>query len=263
MNKESGFSNLSKHVQSAIKKKITSEKPWLLSPFNAIAKKMVGQKKVDDAYWKYFQKPIISADMAGGRLAQKGLDKLTGKKGKLFKDKMLLQTEKPNKRSAFSKADESTGNKEYEVHSLMAPANKAGKVVIPLLGTIKADEMIKKHRENKKGAKMSNNITESDLQKTAAMLTHLKDTKNLLTKEAKATELLYKQAELGQVALPKTYGEYREKVAELLGKDLDVVEEAIKMASSTEEENSFGGLDNNQVKVTSARDSFNMAIMDN
>lgn len=257
MEKESGFSSLGKHVQRGIRKAVAEEKPWLLSPINYVAKKMVGKKKVDDFYWKYLQKPTIKADMAGGTLAQKGLDKLTGKKGTFFKEKKLLDTSRKN--SSRLGRDSSTGKKEYELPSLMAPVNKAGKVVIPLLGTMKAEEILKKRRK-KQGANMNNNITKAELQKTAAMLTHLKDQKNGLKKEAKATELLYKQAELGQVALPKTFAEYREKVAELLSKDLDVVEEAIKMASSTEEINSMDSL-GGPLKVTDARTSFNNAII--
>jgi len=94
------------------------------------------------------------------------------------------------------------------------------------------------------------------------MLEHLNERTAKMEKEAKATELLYKQAEMGQVRFPQTHAEYQEKIAELLSKDLNVVEEAIKMASSTEDSNTFGGLDNNEVKVLSARDQFNASIVE-
>lgn len=113
---------------------------------------------------------------------------------------------------------------------------------------------------------MKEKITKADLRKTAAMLTSLNGQNLQLMKEAKATELLYKQAELGQISLPKTYAELKEKVARLLSKDLNVVEEAIKMASSTEELSSFGSLEAGSNSVgsnhNSAHQMFQQTIVD-
>lgn len=246
MKKKGSVSKLPSLVQKGLREAMKSEKPLLLFPFNWAAKKIVGPKRVDDFYWKAIQKPILDVDTGLGRLGQKAL----GKNSKFFKDKKILPTKKSK--------GEYTGSEEVEIPSIMAPASKAGKVVLPLLGAVKIEEMANKMKE---GNNMNQKVvTKSDLQKTAAMLTHLKDSNGQLKKEAKATELLYKQAEMGQISMPKTYAEFQEKVAELLSKDLNVVEEAIKMASSSEEVNSFGGLEGPATKVVTARDAFNMAI---
>lgn len=248
MRKEGGVSSLPKAVRKGLRKAMSEEKPFLLAPVNWLASKVVGKGKVDDLYWKGIQKPILDVDVALGQKAQKLTDKLTGKSGKLFKEQKLLETGK--------RVGSQTGKREFDIPSVLAPASKAGKIVIPTLGAIKLEEMVRgKNMSDKK-------ITKSDLQKTAAMLSHLNEKRAELEKKAKATELLYKQAEMGQIKFPETYADYREKVAELLSKDLNVVEEAIKMASSTEETNSFDGLEVKQANVTNARDRFAMSIVE-
>jgi len=48
-------------------------------------------------------------------------------------------------------------------------------------------------------------------------------------KRARATQLIYKQAELGYVEVPRTYNELQQKVASLMNQDLTVVEKAIEI----------------------------------
>lgn len=249
MKKEATVSSLPKAIQAGLRKAMANEKPFLLFPVNWLAGKAVGKQAVDDFYWKFLQKPILDADIALGRGAQYLSDKVTRKSGKLFKDTKLLEMGR-------GKGLE-TGKKEYLLPSITAPVNKAGKLVIPTLGAIKLEEMIR-------GKDMSENnqINQADLQKTASMLKELNEKRAHFEKRAKATELLYKQAELGQIKFPQTFDDYQEKVAELLSKDLDVVEEAIKMASATDE-NSFGGHLEKQAKVLNARDNFAMSIVEN
>jgi hypothetical protein len=229
MDKQAGFSSLPASVRAGLKRSVSVEKPFLLSPLNWLGSKAFGQKKVDDLYWKLIQGPILKTDIALGSMAQKGADKLGKGFGSVFTESKLLD--------AGRKKGLATGKKEYTIPSAMAPVSKASKFVIPLLGAMKLDEIVKGKKD------MNNKITKADLKKTAAMLTTLQGQRTQLQKEAKATELLYKQAELGQIIFPKTHAEYKEKVAQLLGKDLTVVEEAIKMASSSEELSSFGILE--------------------
>ncbi|RLA62733.1 MAG: hypothetical protein DRQ88_13305 [Epsilonproteobacteria bacterium] len=81
---------------------------------------------------------------------------------------------------------------------------------------------------------------EGMLRKTASLLTNISGQNQTFMKERRATELLYKQASIGKIVFPQTFEEYQEKVAELMGKDLDIIEEAIKLASEYTQENSLG-----------------------
>lgn len=259
MEKKAGFSSLSKTIQNGVRKAVASEKPFFLAPINYLASKATSAKKVDDFYWKYLQKPIIEADMYLGGKARSGLKFITKGEGNLFRDKKILPTLTANGRE--------TGGREYLLDSILAPATKASAFVLPVLGTMKLEEMLKgtddSQTQDLYNGENMDVINEQDLQKTAAMLEHLNEERTSFEKKAKATELLYKQAEMGQIKFPQTHAEYQEKVAELLSKDLNVVEEAIKMASSTEEINSMGGHLTKQAKVTNARDNFAMSIVEN
>jgi len=250
MKKQAGGASLPRAIRKGIKKSLEGETPFLLAPVNWAAKKKLGDKKVHDFYWKYFQKPLVKADIGAGMLAQKGTKAITrGRGGGLWTEKKVLPTGKPGKHG--------TGGKEYEIPSALAPVSKAGKFAIPLLGAMKLEEMVSGRK------KMSDKkiVKEADLKKTAEMLVRLNDERNMLQKEAKATELLYKQAELGQIKMPATFAEYQEKVAELLGKDLNVMEEAIKMASSAEND-TLGGLDSTPGKGVDAQTAFQNALLD-
>jgi hypothetical protein len=239
-----GFNSLPKAVQSGFKRIVAEERPFMLAPFNWIAGKAFGKKKVDEAYWKVMS-PIIKADTWLGSAAQK-ITPTKGLKKLLWEHKVVLPTER----------GAATGV-EYSVPALSAPIKKVGPLGIGMLGTMKAEELLKERK------KMSNKpiIKEADLKKAAEMLTCLKGQNSKLKKEAKATELLYKQAEMGQIQFPKSYAEFQEKVAELSGKNLDVVEEAIKMASSAEAD-TLGGLDGEPVKGD-PRSMFARSILEN
>jgi hypothetical protein len=248
MEKEARFSRLPSAVQEGIRKAMAGEKPLLLYPVNKLMEKVVGKKAVDDFYWKALQKPVIQADVALGSGAQKITDTITSKADKLFKTKKVLP--------AGGAKGSYTGGKEYEIPSILAPAEALGALVLPTLGAMKLEEMVRG------GKQMENKVTKADLQKTAHMLKDLNEKRAHFEKRAKATELLYKQAEMGSIRFPQTFDEYEEKVAELLSKDLNVVEEAIKLGSSTEE-NSLGGHLTKEAKVTNARDNFAMSIVEN
>ena len=232
---------------------MAGETPFFLSPLAWGAKKILGSKKVDKAVWKYFQAPIVKADVALGEQAQR-LSKAMGGSGKLFSEAKVLPMSKA--RGKF------TGGKEVLVPSFVAPAGKAGKIVIPMLGMMKAEELLKKEKK----MDQPKNITQADLTKTAEMLESLKGQRDDFEKKAHATKLLFKQAELGQIVFPKSHDDFEEKVAKLMHKDLNVVEEAIKMAAASEElVNTFGGLSSQKATDNpmggSAQNAFQKSLM--
>ena len=238
-----------------LKKSMSEETPFLLTPFKWGAKKLFGEKKVNDAVWKYLQSPIIKADVALGEQAHKLTKKISGGTGSLFLDSKLLPM------GSKSTKGGKTGRVEVDIPSITAPVTSVGRFVMPLLGATKAEEMLRGDH------KMNNPvITKADLQKTAAMLESLKGQKNEYEKKAQATKLLFKQAELGQIIFPKTHNEFQEKVAELMQKDLKVVEEAIKMAAASEElSNTFGSLNpygGEPSKGGSAQEAFQRSLME-
>ncbi len=242
-----GLKPLGKGVEKGLKKSYEGEVPFLLAPLNWGAKKIFGAKKVNKAVYENFQKPLAALDIGTGQILQKGLGKITKRGKHTFADKRVLQMKKAK--------GASSGGKEYYIPSGLAPVKKISAFALPTLGAMKAEELLK-------GKQTMDNriIKEADLKKTAEMLDGLNKERNILKKEAKATELLYKQAELGQIKMPATFAEYQEKVAELLGKNLEVVEEAIKIASSSE--NELGGLDTQTRVGSDPRTAFQQSILD-
>ena len=248
-----GFKSLPRAVRVGLRRAVMDEKPFALAPLNWLAAKAFGQKKVDRAYWKVLG-PLVKADTFLGSAAQK----ITPKKLKkvLWENKIVFPTGKN-----FKPSMKSATGVEYSVPALSAPLKKAGPVGLAFLGTMKAEELLKGNKGNN-NMNSAPIVKQADLQKAAEMLSHLKEQNDGLEKKARATELLYKQAELGQVKFPKSYAEYQEKVAELVGKDLNVVEEAIKMASSSEAD-TLGGLDNETSVKADPRSMFARSVIEN
>ncbi len=244
-----GVKKLPAKVRLGLRKSYEGEIPFMLAPFNWAAKKAIGAKKVNKAVYKGFQQPIAALDIGAGQVLQKGLGKITKRGKNFFADKKVLDLKKAK--------GSSTGGTEHYIPSALAPVKKVSGFAIPTLGAMKLEEMVTGRQKKMKDNKI---IKEADLKKTAAMLNSLNEERNSLKKEAKATELLYKQAELGQIKMPATFAEYQEKVAELLGKDLDVMEEAIKIASSSE--NELGGLDDTARLGVDPRSAFQQSILD-
>lgn len=180
-------------------------------------------KSFDQGYWDRVGKPLMKLDVNLGEKAKNLTSKVLGKDtaSSLWDQKKLVQMAPEGALKGFE-----TGMREVKVPSLFAPVQKASAIAIPIAGTMKVNEMISGKKDMDK-----NQVTQADLKKTAAMLRSLKDQKNFLEKKARATSILYKQAELGQLAFPRTIDEYEEKVAELISRDLNIVEEAIKLAS--------------------------------
>jgi hypothetical protein len=251
-----GWREVSPAAKKLIQKNIREDAPFALAPVKYVAGKFSKKapEKIVKSYTKHIGMPLQKLDTNLGSLAQRGTKKIFKKsKGKLFSDTTLLQTGKKTK--------ELTGEVGHRLPSIMAPVSKTSKVVLPFMGAMKIDDMI--NGGNKEMNKPT--IKTADLHKAAEMLETLQDQKTELEKQARATELLYKQAELGQIIFPKTQAEYTEKVAELLTKDLNVVEEAIKMASATEEYNTtYGALSGNTSGSNgNARQVFEQIIIEN
>jgi len=84
-------------------------------------------------------------------------------------------------------------------------------------------------------------MTRPELHKLAAkrMLQLLEENRHH-TKQARAIELVFKQAEAGLGPLPRNYSELREKVASLLSQDLNIVEKALDLTTMG---SSFGQVD--------------------
>ena len=251
----SAWTKLSPALRKAVASNAKKEAPFLLSPIKYVAGKFSKKapKKITDSYTKHVSIPMEKADINLGGLAQRGLKKIRKKNtGNFFSDTKLVQGKKSG--------GTSTGNVEHRVPSLVAPIGKVSKVGLPLLGAMKLDEMVNGDKKMN-----SNTVKTADIHKAAEMLTNLNDQNKDLEKQARATKLLYKQAELGQIIFPKTHEEYQEKVAELLVKDLNVVEEAIKMASATEEYNTTcGTLSGGSPMINeSARQNFERTIIEN
>lgn len=256
-----GWSEVSPSAKKLIRKNIADDSPFVLAPVKYVAGKISKKapKKISGAYADYVGVPLQKLDANLGSLAERTIKKIMPKyKGKMFRDTTNL---KAGKLKTMVLGKGATGNYEHEMHSIMAPVSKTSKVVLPALGALKVDSMI--NGEKKK--MNTGTIKTADLHKAAEMLSTMKDQKEDLEKQARATELLYKQAELGQIIFPKSHEEYQEKVAELLTKDLNVVEEAIKLASATEEyDTTYGALSGNTVPTNgNARQVFERTIIEN
>jgi hypothetical protein len=258
-----GFKSLPSFVRKGLKHVVSNEKPLTVTPVTWGLSKIFGKKKIDDMYWKAVS-PAVKADIFLGSLAQKITPKSLRKA--VWESNIII----PNtgkglpKGLAKLKSKNSPTGLEYSIPSIAAPLKKVGPFGIGILGTMKAEELLKQREKRKMNSKTKNKplIKAADLKKAALMLSHLKSEKALLEKKAKATELLYKQAEMGQIQFPKTHSEYEEKVAELMSKNLEVVEEAIKMASSSEP-NSIGGLGKEAILTTSPHSIFAKSLIEN
>jgi hypothetical protein len=208
-------------------------------PLQYAAKKVIGEKPVQQAIWKHVQKPLLSADMRGGKavhgVISKVLPESAAKGLTSFKEKVPL------------------GNNRFEEvsrHSLTAPLVHAAEIAKPLaLGAV-VEKGVSKLREKKKephdilksaavkkvAASQQNVVscnldgTEMNLQqreKIASTMLHLHQQNKEHEKRAHATQLIYKMAEAGHIELPRSFDEFQIKLASLMKEDLAVVEKAI------------------------------------
>lgn len=105
-------------------------------------------------------------------------------------------------------------------------------------------------------------ITSSDLRKTAEILQELDIEVQDLKKQAEATEFLFDQIGRGLEEVPKNKYEFKSKVAEYLDKDLSVLEEASKLASSNLQFNRLGELEETIQTNKKSEDLFMNSILE-
>jgi hypothetical protein len=82
-----------------------------------------------------------------------------------------------------------------------------------------------------------------DLRKAASALQTLSEQSVAYEKRAEATRLLFEQVERGFIPPPRSRQEYETKVASLMTKDLNVVAEAMKLATAPAGGTGFGTLE--------------------
>lgn len=195
-------------------------------PFQLIAGKIFGKKKVHDTAWKYVNGPALRADTAAGGV----LAKIPGIGKSLFHVKEKVHV----------------GNGMYQEvtrPSALGPLNKSMAFAQPLIlahGVNQAMEGVKKMRS---GTNDSQKKDSHLREKVASVMLHLQDVNREHEKRAHALKVLYKQAELGYVRMPQNYEEIEEKLASLVKEDLVVLEKALELAGGSEKLGELGSLD--------------------
>ncbi len=105
-------------------------------------------------------------------------------------------------------------------------------------------------------------LTSTDLRKTAELLKEMDIKVQDLKKQAEAAEFLFDQIGRGLEEIPKNKYEFKSKVAEYLDKDLNVLEEASKLASSNLQFNRLGELDESSQTNLKAEEIFVKSILE-
>jgi len=179
-------------------------------PAQAIAKKLKGKKGVDKALYEHLHRPLTNIDERAG----KALSREFGAK-KLFRQVDVM----PSGR----KIGGHNALIEHERHSATAPISKSVKVLAPLGAVLYASNLMdKKHKDEEKTAGETGK--EVMLTKAAAAL-------EWAGRYQTAEKLAFEMVERGDVPPFQTYGQFHEKVANLMERDLDVIREALDIGS--------------------------------
>lgn len=210
-------------------------------PFQFAAEKIFGKNRVHDAAWKYINEPALKADTVLGGAASK-LPVVGG----LFKVKEKVHV---------------GGNiyREVERPSVTGPATKTMAFATPLIVAHQLNkglDALKKHRKQKEESKMKDSHLR---EKVASVMLHLHDRNKEHEKRAHALKVLFKQAELGYVRMPQSYGELEEKLASLVNQDLVVLEKALELAGGNEKLGELGSVDPKSAR--SLAEQFQAAIL--
>lgn len=108
---------------------------------------------------------------------------------------------------------------------------------------------------------MDKEATKKLFKKAAAQLRYLDGENKTHEKKARALKLLYKQAEMGIAPVPDNYPELEEKLASLTTQNLDVLEEAMKLAGGRL---GLGDLeDNDLTNPNNPEDAFAASVIGN
>ena len=183
---------------------------------NWAAKKIFGEKKVNDLVWNKIHRPALSLDTTVGA----GLQKIPFAK-KLFTSEDTIPWNK-------------SGDllKKVERASALAPISKARNIAAPIvLGVAMEKGLDKAINVARQREQMNKQAHEKALlEKAASVMSALHERNKGHEKIAHATKLLYKKAEMGLDIVPSNYSQLQEKLGELLTQDLFVLEKALELS---------------------------------
>jgi hypothetical protein len=182
-------------------------------PFLAGARKIKGKEAVNRALYERYHRPLKNVDEKLGRLLEREL----GTK-KLFRQVDVLPTRRTMGRAKHRALIQ------HETHSATAPLTKAVGVISPLAATLYVAEKLDKRGREKMASSTEQRVEDKDV-----LLKEAADALEMAQKRDEAVKLAFQMVERGKVAPFGSYGEFQEKVASLMQKDLRVVEEALDM----------------------------------
>lgn len=182
-------------------------------PILAAAKKLKGKERVNRSLYEKYHRPLKNADERLGRLLEKELGT-----EKLFRQVDVLPTQRTMGKGKHRALIE------HETHSATAPLTKAVKVVTPLAATMYAAKLLDKTGGDHMAAEEQKPVENKD-----ALLKEAADALDLAQRREEAVKIAFEMVERGKVSPFENYGEFAEKVASLLEKDLRVVQEAMAM----------------------------------
>ena len=182
-------------------------------PLLALARKLKGKKKVQRALYDKYHRPLKNVDEKAGRLLEREL----GTK-KLFRQVDVLpagRTMRGKHRALI----------EHETHSATAPVTKAVKAVTPLAATLYVADLLTKKGE----ADMADQNDSAPVEDKDTLLKEAAVALNEAQRREDAIKLAFSMVERGKIPACESYGDFTEKVAGLMAKDLNVVREALDM----------------------------------
>jgi hypothetical protein len=211
--------------------------------------KAFGKKKTQKALWQYLHRPVMYGDIAAGNLARK----MPGGK-KMFTAREWVKSGPKTK-------------KLVERASVAAPLGKLRPIAEPVIMGVGLDQIAKKLQPEQKKAMdkqafIDKIAKDQELRKKAAQtMLKLADENKGHRKRAHATRLFYRQVELGQEEIPRSYSVFQEKIATLMkNEDLRVLEKALEMVGGNEKIGEIGRTF--QAGSLSASEAFQSAILD-
>lgn len=203
-----------------------------------ITKKVTGRKpRIREGIYRAVSEPAMAIDTAAGKFLQK----IPGARG-LFTSRDRIPWS--HKREQLEKT--------VERASASAPLVKAKNFAVPLIvaGGLERGTraVLEKRKNNSSVDRTANNgammkkeeirkIAQADgmdrqlREKVASTMLRLHEANKEHEKQAQATRLIYKKAELGLEALPQTYEEMQQKIASMVGQDMAVLEKALELTA--------------------------------
>lgn len=217
---------------------------------------LIGGDKAKNWVAKNIAMPALKADTAVGSAANKLTSKVTP-----FKKVFKINEKVP------------VGGKMYrqvERESLTAPVAKASRIIFPFAGAAALDKQVREgfSQDNSKMQKKAESSIFVKMEKTSAVKLAKEvfrlseenqklasDNQEYFQKE-RATQLLFKQAQMGLIDMPASYEELQEKVASLAKEDLDIVEKAMSLQIGDTGIGKIGGLSSQAVPSTPEEEFF-------